>query len=136
MLFHTAICNARMLKISLKRISLWATVYGRNPSTMETTSKTRISVEAEFYTVLIKVGFSKVLSTVLTLLPNLVKVFSQALLGAKLGKGGEYLKKNPSMSVISRKTELCMFCRVIRPVLQTTVIFIHYWPNPALLCQS
>lgn len=121
MLFHTAICNTRMLKISLKWISLWATVYGRNPSTMETTSKTVVLMEAEFYTVPFKVGFSKVFSTVLTLPPNLLEVF----IGLARSKAGPRLCffKNPAISVISLKAELFMFHRVIRPILQTTVIY-------------
>lgn len=53
MSFHTAIC-----KISLKWILLWATFHRRNPSTMETQSKIVVSLEAESYAVLFKVGFS------------------------------------------------------------------------------
>lgn len=75
------------LKFPLRWSSLSATDYGRDLSTMETTSKMIVSMGAEFYTVSFEVGFS-VLSSVLTLPPNLLRVFSQTLPGAKLGQGG------------------------------------------------
>lgn len=43
---------------------------------METTNRTVVSMESEFYTALFKAGFSGVLSAVLTLPPNLLKAFS------------------------------------------------------------
>lgn len=83
-LLHPAICNARMLKISLKWILLWVTVYGRNPSTMEATSKIIVSMGAEFYTVPFEVGFSEVLSSV-----NCTAEFAKSLfIGLARSKAG------------------------------------------------
>lgn len=119
MKFHSAVCNARRLQISLQWISLRATAHGRNPSTMETTVKLWFQWRQNF---MLSIWGWLFPQQSLNCSTKFVKSLFISLAWSKAGPRWCFCE-HPATSAIFLKTELFVFHRVIRLSLWTTDIY-------------